>query len=103
MKMDHLIDVIDKYDEILDLNTLRVEVAKDARAFSSPEDLKTELGNFIKNFDWFLKYSDWTTRPSSLYAFSPSLCGRDPFDFILQIVSKFRPKSEEIPLWMIVQ
>lgn len=97
MKLLTMFNCIDKYGAIENYDELRVEVARDAALYSSCDIRCDEVVNFIKNFHWFLNFSDGSQRPASLFAFSPSLGGRDPFDFMVKILRKFIPAEEDIP------
>jgi len=92
-------DCIDKYDAIENYDELRVEVARDAKLYSSYDIRSDEVVNFIKNFHWFLNFSDGSQCPASLFEFSPSLRDRDPFDYMVKILRKFIPAAEDIPYW----
>lgn len=97
MKLLTMFNCIDKYGAIENYDELRVEVARDAKLYSSYDIRGDEVVNFIKNFHWFLNFTDGSRRPDSLFEFSPSLGDRDPFDFMVKILRKFIPEEEDIP------
>ena len=93
-KMYTMFDCVDKYDAIENIDELRVTVALDAKVYSSCGIRDNEVVNFIKNFHWFLNFSNWTQRPDSLFEFSPSLGDWDPFDLMVKILRKFFPEDD---------
>lgn len=82
-----LLDYYESFDDVVELfNVVKKDVERLKQELASNDYKIEQLYNLVKNFSWFVFYSDHTTYPASL---EKDIYGRDFFPRFLEIYGKF--------------